>query len=100
MINRESMSDSPTDFLYSDEAIISHRCPFCTSGIEPKTGKMKCPECHAKFEYGDRMESIFIDVEDLRLPVHGAVCPQCGLVQGVDVQRCMYCGNSFCSVVQ
>ena len=43
---------------------------------------MKCPECHAKFEYDDRMECIFVDTDDLRLPVHGTVCPQCGLGRG------------------
>ena len=61
--------------------------------LNPKLGKIKCPECHAKFEYDDRMESIFVNANDLRLPVHGTVCPQCGLVQGDgDVRRCVCCG--------
>ena len=61
---------------------------------------MKCPECHAKFEYDDRMESVFDDTDDLRLPLHGSVCPQCGLVQGEDVQRCFYCGKGLYGTVQ
>ena len=61
---------------------------------------MKCPESHAKFEYDDRMESIFVDTDDLRLPVYGTVCPQCGLVQDKDVQRCLYCGQRMSSTVQ
>ena len=68
-------------------------CPFYSGALEPKTGKMKCPECHTKFHYDDRMESVFVDTSDLRLPVHGTVCSQCGLVQGMDVQRCLYCGQ-------
>jgi hypothetical protein len=67
-------------------------CPFCSGLVEPRTGKMKCPECHAKFEYDDRMECVFVDTSDLRLPVYGTVCTQCGLVQGEDGQRCVYCG--------
>jgi hypothetical protein len=94
------MSDSPKDFLYSNEAAISYRCPFCTSCIEPKPGSMNCPECHANFEYDDRMESIFVDTSDLRLPVRGTVCPQCGLVQGMDGQGCVYCGQGMSGTVQ
>ena len=67
-------------------------CPFCSGVLEPKLDKMKCPECHAKFEYDDRMESVFVDTKDLRLPVHGTVCPQCGLVQDEDAQSCLFCG--------
>ena len=63
-------------------------CPVCSGVLEPKIGKMKCPECHANFEYDDRMECVFVDTSDLRLPVYGTVCPQCGLVQGEGVQRC------------
>ena len=75
-------------------------CPFCSGVLEPKIGKMQCPECHAKFRYDDRMESIFVDTKDLRLPVHGTVCPQSGLVQRMDVRRCMYCGQEMSGTVQ
>ena len=61
---------------------------------------MTCLECHAKFEFDDRMESVFTDTDDLRLPVHGTVCPQCGLVQDKDVQRCLYCGYELSGSVQ
>ena len=74
--------------------------PFCSGVLEPKIGKMKCPECHAKFQYDDRRECIFVDTDDLRLPVHGTVCPQCGLLQGEEVQRCLFCGKGLCGTVQ
>ena len=75
-------------------------CPFSSGVLELKIGKMKCPECHAKFEYDDRMESVFVDTDDLRLPVHGTVCPQCGLVQGKETQGCLYCGKVMSGTVQ
>jgi hypothetical protein len=75
-------------------------CPFCSGVLEPKIGKMKCPECHTKFEYDDRMESIFVDTRNLRLPIHGTVCPRCGLVQGEDGKRCVYCGEGMSGTVQ
>jgi len=75
-------------------------CPFCSGVLEPKIGKMKCPECHAKFEFDDRVESVFVDTDDLRLPVHGTVCPQCGLLQGDYVKKCLYCGKGLCGTVQ
>ena len=61
---------------------------------------MKCPGSHAKFEYDDRMEVVFVDTEDLRLAMQGTVCPQCGLLQGVDVQRCLYCVREMSRTVQ
>jgi hypothetical protein len=75
-------------------------CPFCIAPLKPKVGKIQCPMCEAKFEYDDRMECIFVDTSDLRLPVHGTVCPQCGLVQGEDVQRCVYCGVEMSHILQ
>ena len=75
-------------------------CPFCSGVLEPKLGKMKCPECHAGFEYDARMECVFVDKDDLRLPVNGTVCPQCGLLQDEDVQRCLFCGRGLCRTVQ
>jgi hypothetical protein len=94
------MSDSPSDFLYSNEAVMTHRYPFCSGSLEPKSGNMKCAECHANFEYDDWMECVFVDTSDLRLPVHGTVCPQCGLVQGEDGKGCLYCGKEMCCDVQ
>ena len=75
-------------------------CPFCSGVLEPKVGKMKCPECHAKFEYDDRVESIFVDTDDLRLPIKGYVFSKCGLLQDYGVQRCLYCGNRMSRTVQ
>ncbi len=68
--------------------------------VESKLGKMKCLECYANFEYDDRMECVFVDTKDLRVQVHGTVCPQCGLVQGEDVQRCVYCAVGLSGTVQ
>ena len=76
------------------------KCPFCSGVLKPILGKMKYPECHAKFEYDDQMESVFVDTDDLRLPVHGTICPQCWLVQGEGVQRCSYCGKRLIGTVQ
>lgn len=61
---------------------------------------MKCPECHAKFRYDDRVESVFVDTDDLRLPVQGTVCPQCGLLQNEIVHRCLNCGQRLTGTVQ
>ena len=61
---------------------------------------MKCPECHATLEYDDRMESIFVSANDLRLPVHGTVCPQCVWVQGEESQRCVYCRVGLSQTLQ
>ena len=75
-------------------------CPFCSGVLEPKIGKMRCPECHARFEFDERMENVFVDTDDLRLPVHGTVCPQCGLVQSEGVRWCLYCGQRLSGTVQ
>lgn len=75
-------------------------CPFCQGLLEPKTGKQKCPECGVHLEIDDRLESIFADTNDLRLPIHGTVCGSCGLVQGERNDRCWYCGMGLCGTVQ
>jgi hypothetical protein len=31
-------------------------CPFCSGLVGPKIGKMKFPECKARFEHDDRLE--------------------------------------------
>ena len=54
-------------------------CPFCgDSCILPKPGKVRCPMCFSKFEIDDRLECMFADTDDLKLPkvapsVHFAV---------------------------
>lgn len=68
-------------------------CPFCQGLLEPKTGKQKCSECHVKLEINDRLESIFVDTHNLRLPINGTVCNECGLVQGGQIRNCGYCGG-------
>jgi len=75
-------------------------CPFCQGLLEPKAGKQKCPECGTNLEIDDRLESIFADTSDLRLPIHGTVCPDCGLVQGEENDICWYCGAGLCHTVQ
>jgi len=68
-------------------------CPFCLNQcIEPMHGKTKCPVCNANFEIDDRVECVFADTENIRLPVNGVVCCSCGLVQGVNRKSCLYCG--------
>jgi len=75
-------------------------CPFCSGVLEPKIGKMKCPECGAKFEYDDSFGGVFVDIKDLRLPIKGNVCSKCGLLQDYGVERCLYCGNALSSTIQ
>ncbi|MBW2611198.1 MAG: hypothetical protein JRD49_05920 [Deltaproteobacteria bacterium] len=75
-------------------------CPFCSGLVEPRRGRMKCPECHAVFTYDDRLESIIVDPHDLRLPIHGTVCTRCGLVQSEKVRRCGHCGGELVSTKQ
>jgi len=58
-------------------------CPFCQGLLDPNAGKQKCPECGTKLEFDDRLESIFADTSELRLPINGTVCLGCGLAQGV-----------------
>ena len=59
------------------------KCPFCLSlSVEPKSGKSNCPECSVEFEIDNRLECIFVDPINLKLPVNGFVCGFFGLVQG------------------
>ncbi len=67
-------------------------CPFFQGLLEPKSGKQRCPECGTNLEIDDRLECIFVDTNDLRLPINGTVSTKCGLVQGDEVRRCGYCG--------
>ena len=76
-------------------------CPFCGHpGIEAKPGKASCNECHASFYIDDRVECVFADTKDLRLPLTGTVCPMCGLIQGEDSEHCVYCNTKLNSSVK
>lgn len=77
------------------------KCPFCLKhNVEAKPGKTTCPECSAKFEIGDRLECVFADTQKMRLPVNGFVCSVCGLVQGGQREKCLYCGAKLNSSLQ
>ena len=77
------------------------KCPFCLNHkIEAKPGKTICPECSAKFEIDDRLECIFADTQQLRLPVNGFVCGACGLIQGDENRNCAYCGTELSTAIQ
>ena len=68
-------------------------CPFCENwNVIVKPGKNKCPECRSRFEIDDRLECVFADPDNIRLPVKGVVCPSCGLVQGIERKACLNCG--------
>ena len=78
-------------------------CPFCGQpGIEAKPGRTFCQECNYHFYIDDRVECVFADPKDLRLPLTGTVCPICGLIQGEDSDHCVYCNtelnsnNNYC----
>ena len=68
-------------------------CPFCLNHcIEPKHGKTRCLVCDAVFEIEDRVECVFADTDNIRLPINGIICGSCGLIQGVNRKICLYCG--------
>ena len=65
------------------------KCPFCLNSIaDPNPGDIICPNCQAEFEVDDRRECVFANPDNLKLPVNGTVCRECGLVQGEGRVRC------------
>ena len=71
-------------------------CPFCMNQcIQANTGKTRCPMCNAAFEIDDRVECVFADTDNIRLPVNGIICGSCVLVQGVNRKSCLYCGGGI-----
>ena len=77
------------------------KCPFCLSqSVEAKSGKSNCPVCFAEFEIDDRLECIFVDPINLKLPVNGFVCRSCGFVQGYENRKCAFCGVELGTAVQ
>jgi hypothetical protein len=80
-------------FMASSQYIDFLKCPFCLNhSVDAKSGKPTCPECSAEFEVDDRLECVFADTQNLRLPVNGFVCGVCGLVQDDENTNCVYCG--------
>jgi RNA polymerase subunit RPABC4/transcription elongation factor Spt4 len=75
-------------------------CPFCQGLLEPKSGKQKCPECGVSLEIDERLESIFADTNDLRLPIKGNICTKCGLLQNYGIDQCRNCGYKLSSTIQ
>jgi hypothetical protein len=75
-------------------------CPFCSGLVEPKLGKMRCSECKARFQWDDRLGCVFVDLDDLRLPVSGTVCSRCGLLQSEENKKCAHCGRDLCGTLQ
>ncbi len=68
-------------------------CPFCARGTIPaEPGKTVCQSCGAAFEIDDRVECVFVDVTDPRLPLEGIYCRVCGLIQSEEAQECLSCG--------
>ena len=77
------------------------KCPFCETGhIVPKAGSTGCPKCYVRVWLDDRLECIFVDTKDFRLPVLGNVCSRCGLFQDYGANRCLYCGKELSSTIQ
>ena len=68
--------------------------------IEAKPGKTSCPDCLAKFEIDDRIECIFVDTDNPRLPIRGMICNLCGLIQNEKNEICMYCGERLHTTIQ
>ena len=77
------------------------KCPFCLSqSVAAQPGKTTCPECSAEFEIDDRLECVFVNPKNPKLPVNGLVCVSCGLVQGTDNRMCVYCGTELRAALQ
>jgi hypothetical protein len=85
------------NFIMDNTQQLDHlKCPFCLNqSIEKKSGTTTCPECSAEFDIDDRMECIFANTENLKLPVNGFVCGCCGLVQSDEIENCFYCGGKL-----
>ncbi len=67
-------------------------CPFCREiEVGDETGPSTCPACKAGFEIDDRGECIFLDTDNPRIPVGGLICVECGLVQQIRRDSCIYC---------
>jgi predicted amidophosphoribosyltransferase len=74
------------DFLFNTADLI---CPLCLNPIaDPNPGEKICPNCHAEFDVDDRGECVFANPDNLRLPVNGTVCRECGLVQAMERDSC------------
>lgn len=68
-------------------------CPFCKNEFSvEKPGNIRCPMCYTEFVVDDRLECVFVDPDNVRLPANGTVCPSCGLVQRNESKACMNCG--------
>ncbi len=77
------------------------KCPFCgNQRIEAVPGITRCQICNAQFEIDDRLECIFSDTENIRLPLKGIVCSSFGLVQNEGTMTCLYCGTEVKSTLQ
>ncbi|MCG6910615.1 MAG: hypothetical protein LJE94_10890 [Deltaproteobacteria bacterium] len=76
-------------------------CPFCSGLVEAKLERqMICLECRATFTYDEKLQGIFADTSNLRLPIQGTVCTRCGLVQDERAGHCVYCGARMVSTPQ
>ena len=72
------------------------KCPFCLNPLSDSIlGENICQNCHAVFEIDDRGECVFANPDNLRLPIKGTVCRNCGLVQGTERDSCGYCGSAL-----
>jgi RNA polymerase subunit RPABC4/transcription elongation factor Spt4 len=76
------------------------KCPFWLNPIADfNPGQKICPNCQTEFEVDDRVECVFINPNNLRLPMNGTVCRVCGLVQGEERDSCGYCGAALSNSV-
>jgi hypothetical protein len=75
---------------------VNLKCPFCLKSLaDSNPGEKICPKCQAEFEIDDRAECVFVNPDNLKLPVNGTVCRVCGQVQGEGRGRCGYCGGGI-----
>ena len=48
------------------------KCPFCHNPLSgSNSGEKICPKCQAEFEIDGRGECVFVNLENLRMPING-----------------------------
>jgi len=86
----EAYSELPNEDMSKAQYL---KCPFCEEVcIDARPGEVRCPMCHSEFEIDDRLECVFVNIEKLKLPAKGLVCPLCGLIQNDNIKNCLCCG--------
>jgi integration host factor subunit alpha len=74
-----------------EDVLVSGFGKFCVKEKKQRRGRNPS-KCSSRFEVDDRLECVFANPDNIRLPVNGMICPSSGLVQGDDTEACLNCG--------